>query len=67
MDRLCIAVIGEAVMTGFNSEDQIRLLIVYNAYSEIEFYYYVLAYVHTVYIHANTCTLAINRDHTSYR
>ena len=38
-----------------------------NAYSEIEFYYYVLVYVHTVYIHVDTWTLAIDRDHISYR
>ena len=48
------------------SEDQIRLLIVCNAYSEIEFHYYLLAYVYTVYIHSNTCTLAIDRNHISY-
>ena len=41
---------------GLSSEDRIRLLIVSTSYSEIEFYFYVLAYVHTVYIHANTCT-----------
>ena len=38
------------------SEDRIRLLIVSTACSEIESYYYLLVYVHTVYIHANTCT-----------
>ena len=35
------------------SEDRMRVLIVLNSYSEIEFYYYLVAYVHTVYIHAN--------------
>ena len=43
------------------SENQMRLLIVRNAYSEIEFYYYLVGYVHTVYIH-NSCTLAIERE-----
>ena len=38
------------------SEDRLRLLIVCNSYSEIEFYYYLVVYVHTVYIHAHACT-----------
>ena len=38
------------------SEDRFRVLIVSTAYSEIEFYYYLVVYVHTAYIHADTCT-----------
>ena len=49
------------------SEDQIRLLIVSTSYSEIEFYYYLVSYVHTVHIHSNICTWAIDRNHISYR
>ena len=52
--------------TTLSSEDPIGLLIVRNAYSEIELYYYLLVYVHTVYIHMHACTLAIDRDHISY-
>ena len=36
------------------SEDRIRLIIVSTAYSETVFCYYLVAYVHTVYIHTNT-------------
>ena len=35
-------------------------LIVGNAFSVIGFYYYLLAYVHTVYVHKNTHRLAID-------
>ena len=49
------------------SEDRFRVLIVCYVYSEIELYYYLLVYVHTAYIHAYICTLAIDRDHISYR
>ena len=43
----------ESMVTKVASEDQMRLLIVLNSYSEIGFYYYLVAYVHTVYIHVN--------------
>jgi hypothetical protein len=49
------------------SEDRSTVLIVCYVYSEIELYYYLLVYVHTAYIHAYICTLAIDRDHISYR
>ena len=49
------------------SESRFRVLIVCYVYSQIELYYYLLVYVHTAYIHAYICTLAINRDHISYR
>jgi hypothetical protein len=55
MDLLIYRSIDQSIYRS-TSEDRMRLLIVVTAYSEIEFYYYLVVHAHTVYIHVNSCT-----------